>query len=399
MNLKDRLCPLPANMRWNGDTIRASVRLHHGPGGKPSETFHPDARGNFDLKAIEHWIEDQRVAFRQANGKPAAAAHAPAPAEAPKPVAQPLFRDDARRYLGLVKAMPSYKIRVLEIERWIAEFGDRPRASITHLDIAEVLERWRTDPGARQGHSRTGTARSGLAPGSLNKRRTALQHLYSRLDGKRAAAQNPVRDVPRYDEPKPQYHRRAQDPMVWDALLSHMRTTSKTRARLEVILKTALPHQLVRELADVDFDEPRGLLRVPRREKGKKVEGQWLPLLPEGLAAMRRFRALNCWGTFEASGLWRCLDIAWRKENALREAKGLAPLTPMHPYDGRHTACTEMCKRTKDLRGLLMLTHLKTLKTLQHYTGSVDQQIAERCRDEIAANLAGAKKTKKPHAA
>ena len=48
------------------------------------------------------------------------------------------FTADARRYLALedVKAMPSIITRTIEIEKWIALFGDTPREAITRTPSA-----------------------------------------------------------------------------------------------------------------------------------------------------------------------------------------------------------------------------------------------------------------------
>src|SRR6185295_9634320 len=95
------------------------------------------------------------------------------------------FTADARAYLELrqVRAMPSYKDRTREIEKWIAIFRDRLRRSITTREIDDELQKMRD---------------AGAAGSSVNKYRTALMSLFTRLDGRAAA--NPVRDTKVFEE-------------------------------------------------------------------------------------------------------------------------------------------------------------------------------------------------------
>jgi hypothetical protein len=72
--------------------------------------------------------------------------------------------------------MPTHNERVAHIELWKSEFGQRRRDTIETSGIDAVLNRWLA---AR------------LAASTVKHRRTALLHLWSRLDGKHAA--NPVR--------------------------------------------------------------------------------------------------------------------------------------------------------------------------------------------------------------
>ena len=97
------------------------------------------------------------------------------------------FKADAIHYLAWVRGMPSYRERERDIGCWIAEFGERRRDFITTREIASVLQRWE---------------REGYAASTLNHRRGALMHLWSRLDGQ--SANNPVSRIPRYKEPHPE---------------------------------------------------------------------------------------------------------------------------------------------------------------------------------------------------
>ena len=123
------------------------------------------------LRKIRDWQGEMRVALRAAVRR--------------RPRGS--FTADAMHYLAGVRGMPSYRERERDIGFWLAEFGERRRDSITTREIATLLQRWE---------------RAGYAASTLNHRRGALMHLWSRLDGKNA--QNPVSDIPRFKEPRPE---------------------------------------------------------------------------------------------------------------------------------------------------------------------------------------------------
>ena len=97
------------------------------------------------------------------------------------------FANDAARYLLAVSAMPTYSERCKHIALWMDEFGQRWRGTIRTDEIDAVLNQW---------------LREGLAASTVKHRRTALLHLWHRLDGKDAA--NPVRRSLVPTEPEPE---------------------------------------------------------------------------------------------------------------------------------------------------------------------------------------------------
>lgn len=102
----------------------------------------------------------------------------------PAPSAE-LFPADAAAYLALetVKAMPSYEDRVFQIHTWGAIFTDRVRRTITAPEIDNELQKLRN---------------AGYSGSTVNKFRTALMSLWTRLDGRSAA--NPVKDTAVFEE-------------------------------------------------------------------------------------------------------------------------------------------------------------------------------------------------------
>ena len=90
------------------------------------------------------------------------------------------FADDARAYVACVRSMPTYAQRAQHIREWVAVFGEDWRDRITPDQIAAQLAVWRQTKSAS----------------SVNKRRTALMHLYSVLDGKAEREPCPGRPAP-----------------------------------------------------------------------------------------------------------------------------------------------------------------------------------------------------------
>src|SRR5688500_4624523 len=139
-----------------GKTLRVYVRVghlpqkeKHFPAGTPADT-------------IKRWRDKTREALR---------------AKIPKVGQVGSIHADADRYLRQVKAMPTYAQRRDHIQMWVNALGpDTPRDDVTAEAIRVILHQWSVD---------------GLAPATLNKRRSALMHLFSTLDGK--GARNVVR--------------------------------------------------------------------------------------------------------------------------------------------------------------------------------------------------------------
>src|SRR5262245_13595431 len=98
------------------------------------------------------------------------------------------FAADADAYLKdpVTRAMPSYKRRVSQINKWIGVFGETPRSEITDKRIAAEL----------QTIFNTGTYR----PESIGKFRTALMALWTYYEGRHGA--NPVKATPIWGETK-----------------------------------------------------------------------------------------------------------------------------------------------------------------------------------------------------
>jgi integrase/recombinase XerC len=285
--------------------------------------------------ALQRWLTEQQMAHRHEHYRRNSG----------------LLRDDAVRYLAAVRAMPTYQDRARHIDEWVAALGARRRASLTAADIAAQLQVWRQT----------------LSASSCNHRRTALQHLFSTLDGR--AGRNPVRDVPRFPEPRPAP--RALDPADIRRVLDDLGDTA-SRARLEVLAATGLPAKQLGLLTPDDVDLERAVMRVAGRSKGAGAPGRALPLSPAAIDAFRRLSRLKAWGPFSNSSLGKAF------RGACVRVLGRDDLTP---YVLRHSFATAVYAATGDLHAVgQLLLHSSPTLTARYALAAVP----DRLRDAVA---------------
>ncbi|MCR4374171.1 MAG: tyrosine-type recombinase/integrase [Acidobacteria bacterium] len=283
---------------------------------------------------------------------------------------QGTFEGDARRYLRAVQTMPTYAQRVADITRWIALFGTRPRDAIRPIDIREARDRWAIAP--RSAHDPRP-----VGPGTINKRLRALSNLWTVLDGKRAP--NPVRDVDEIREPDPVA--RDLDYPTIERIIAHMPDVgrpvhgqtrprgSQTKARVRVLAYSGLPPAQLVHLTSADVDLERGLIRLPRRQKGAGVPGGVLPLMPAAVDAFREFARLKCWGPFSRSSLYKSFTLAARRAGVT---------APVRPYDLRHSFGTVVFDLTDDLDLAKALMRHGNRQTTERYVMRAMQRALEQ---------------------
>ena len=262
------------------------------------------------------------------------------------------FAADADRYLLGVASMPTYKEREKHVAIWAAEFGPRLAHTITTPDIDAILARWLS---------------AGLSASTVRHRRNVLLHLWNRLDG--PDAPNPVRRAlkPRQPEPEARALTYQQIRAILDAMPDIGQgvagkardSASKTKARLAVIAYTGLPHSLLKRLRPEDVDWRAKTITVPGRRKGRGSGRRVLPLTDAGLKALRTFDALECWGPFSNSSLYKSFQRAC---TALK-------LTGIRPYDLRHSFATMVYVQTGDVRATAeLLMHSPSSHMAERYT-------------------------------
>lgn len=276
------------------------------------------------------------------------------------------FDDDARAYLEAVTAMPTFTQRKAHVDDWIAAFGHRWRDHITADEIRAQLHAWRTTPRTvKRGRFKTVTLT--LSASACNKRRTALMHLFSVLDGR--AAINPVKDVPKFQEPAPapKHLTDADVRAIFAAMPS-----SKAKARLMVIAYTGIPHAQVATLSPDDVFWDARQVAVQGRRKGAGTRGRLVPLTAKGLAAMRLMARYEAWGGFSREPLKRAL------RRACQRALGHARITP---YDLRHFFGSEMYRRSGDIRATqILLDHSTPTLTHRYTLAAVDPRVQKAVR-------------------
>ena len=262
------------------------------------------------------------------------------PARTPDPPALPsgTFASDATRYLAAVASMPTYAWRAQDIALWVHAFGATPRRLITTADIDAVLHQWRN---------------AGYAGSTIRHRRTALLHLWHRLDGK--SAPNPVRDSFKPDEAEPEA--RGLPYGMVTAILRRLRP-SKTKARLTVMAWTGLAQQQLAELQPADVDWQAPAVYVRRRKKGKRQRGFMKPLTAEGLEALRVFDRWDCWGSFSRDSLRKSFRLACRK----------LLLGGLKPYDLRHSYGTAVYEASGDIKATMEAMGHGDIRTTMRYT-------------------------------
>jgi integrase len=284
---------------------------------------------------------------------------------APTEIEGETFAHDAKRYLDSVTTMPTFKERKRDIGLWLTKLGrTRTRQSITSVEIRTVLEGWRRE-------------RSAV---TCNHRRSALMHLWSVLDGK--SAPNPVKDVPRYRDDSQDAPPRILSLPAIRALLKAMQP-SKTKCRLELMAWTGWPPAQIRRLTPEDVDTVNHRVFLRPRRKGKGVGGRWLSVLPEGWAALKRFRQWEAWGHFSSSSMRQCtrryaatLTKNKRVSQAIRQE--LANVTP---YMLRHSFAVLVVLASKDERAAQHLLLHSDLRQTDRYTrAATDPRVAAALR-------------------
>jgi len=326
--------------------------------------FKPDTTLE-QLQAYVDQFKDQSATLREER-RATAAAHAGT------------FAGDAARYLALVvvTAMPSYTDRVRQIGRWVKAFGKRPRGAITARDIDEQLQAWRT---------------AGDAASTVNKHRTALMSLYSRLDGRAAA--NPVRETRAFEEPAAEARGRSYEDIraLLDAMpreqsrpikgVKGSRTRgSQTRVRFEIMAWTGMTPSQIKQLRPRHLNVRERWYISPPRRKGHRRPRQprpeiKKPMTTDARLAFERFIALNAWGDFSTRSLRHTLERARKKVEQLRRKARRDPdyvLPTLRPYDFRHSFGTELFRRTGNLPLVAeMLDHSSLQMTKRYALGAV----------------------------
>lgn len=291
---------------------------------------------------LQNWLEDTRATLRTK------AKQAEATEDTP-----PSLSVDIDRYLLQVRAMPTYAQREEHLLLWRDALGaNRPRSEITAGDIRAVLHDWRRRYSAA----------------TCNKRRAALMHLWSVLDGK--GASNPVRDVPKFpvEDPLP----RGRDPHTIDAALLKA-PKCRSRACARVLLWTGMrPEELLRaQPDDVNLEQRTVVVRTAKGGRARVV-----PLTSQAVSAWREFAAAGCWDAPDNRTLTKKHRQPRRRaEHRIPHAAPLGRWLKSHTgvrdlrvYDLRHSYGTALARQQTRLDVIGALMGHSTLELTKRYT-------------------------------
>jgi len=297
------------------------------------------------------------------------------------------FAADAKKYLALVKTMPSYKSRARDIALWVEVFGTRSRASITAVEIRAQRDEWLLNGPRRvwrKHRDRYGGAWVDvpglLAASTVNHRLRALANLWTVLDGRHEP--NPVRDVPEVDEPDGA--ERGLPYELIEMILAAMpdrgpgikgqrrAVDSKTKARARVIAYVGLEHSAIGRLTPAAINLEDGWVDPGKRRKGKGALASRIPLTEHGVEALREFIRVDAFGPFSASSMRACIRRAARRVAAAVESQPggaaiAAVLRQLRPYDFRHSYVSEMLEKSGDFNVARLLARHADIRTTLRY--------------------------------
>jgi integrase len=285
---------------------------------------------------------------------------------------------DIETYLSRVAAMPTYKQRAAHLELWARELGrDRPRRTITAEEIDIVLQGWLET----------------RAPGTVRKRRTALQSFFGKMNGKKSRDPNPVKASDNPKEPKPEA--RAIDYLLIAAAIDAMPThrsagpgtvgpLSLAPIRARVLAYTGIPPGILKQVRQTDLQLTAGTVRVVPRHKGAGVEARTVPLIGEGLAAFKAFHAAHAYGPFATESVNRAFKKGCQKV-------GLDPKA-VHLYDLRHSFLTELYRVKQDLATVARFgLHAEGSRVTARYAKGANQTVDVEAAKALSQALATAR--------
>jgi integrase len=347
--------------RTHKGRIEARVTVHDGAGGRRTTQFPLGT----DPATLQEWIDTTFYDYRKKHPSGAAGTLAA----------------DVPVYLTLLVDRPALKRdRELHLAWWCERFGQRARHTLESHELEAALRSLTAD---------------GYAASTVKKYRTALFHLFTKLDGK--AYPNPLRDVPPPREPDALP--RAMPDAIIAAIFAAMPDLgqgvrfqtrppiSKTKARLRVMTDVGLAPVQVMAITPADIDWTDRSLLVHGRKKGHGTRSSRLPLSDVGLEALRAFAAADAFGKFSTSSARKvfvgavdrmCTQLEAKPETHAAGAqlrKELAAFGP-RPYDLRHSRLTKVYQVSGDIRATqLLATHADVRMTHRYTLAAVDPRL------------------------
>ncbi len=274
--------------------------------------------------------------------------------------------DDIERHGAFLRTNRTHREQMRVLARWVEELGPRRRrSSITTEEIQRIVNRWTAE---------------GRKASSIHKWVRQLQSVWSNLDG--ADARNPVRSVrrPKLDP----VEARGLPPERVRALIAEV-TTPWARAVCRVMAWVGLTQEQMRQLRPADIDWRNRTVRTRGRNKGAGAPARVVPLLEDGVEALREFDRLNVYGRVSNRRLWE----------QVRQAGKRIGEPNVRPYDLRHSFATLMYEATGDLSTTAHLLGHTNTQTTRRYALNAVPAVA-RAGIEKAENLLAARKRTPP---
>jgi site-specific recombinase XerC len=236
---------------------------------------------------------------------------------------------DVAAYLETLPAARR-KVRAAELAPWVAAVGHRRRADLKVADLRTVMASWLDAP-------------KPPAPNTIRLRRRALAQMWDALDGEDAP--NPARRLRAPRDRKPVVRAWPMDAL--DRVIARVKAPKK-RARLWMLLWTALPASGLKQLPMRDVDLDAGHITYPARVKGGGAPAVTLPMFfPRTREVAQAWLRAFAWGPFDTRELNRRLKAAARME---RRANPASPIDParLRVHDLRHSALTAIARATNN---------------------------------------------------
>ncbi len=311
--------------------------------GKPRE-FRKDAEGKKYTRARggASWYREERKrvqAREQLKATRAAVNH-------------DTLAQDVARYLLTINSASHRRNAAGYLAHWVKAFGDRPRDTITEVEIKSRF------------------AEIDKAPSTKNHIRRELFVFYQTMNG--PTGYNPVLTLKAVREHYQDARALSYD--VIETILAALKP-SPSKARLQVMAYTGLPQSLIGKLRPADLKLGQAIVYVRPRRKGAGVEGRELPLSPAGVAALKEFQRLAAFGTFQNRQLVNAFNHGIT-------VSGVDVPEGTRPYDLRHSFLTEVYRQTGDLKAVSELGMHATLEQTARYAKGA---VSERATKAIAS--------------
>lgn len=350
------------NIRWRRGKPQAYTEV----GGKPQyKTFDR----NTPIADIRAWIEDASK-----NAAPATALDGS-------------FAADIEAYKKRIAALPTYKQKAAHLALWAhALGGDRPRRTITDGEIDAVMQHWLTTPTKPQAGKRgRPSGEHGLDLETVRKRRTSLNSLFSKLDGK--AAENPVRAAvlrkPANAEVRGTDYTTiariiAAMPTFKDTPKGSPQKVNETKLRVAVLAYTGLPPGILATMKAADVNLKAGTFRVDERLKGGGVEARTLQLTPQGADAFAALIAAGAMRKFAPGPV----NVSFKRACRRIDVSGLTV------YDLRHSFGAQMYRVSKDPKAVArFMLHAEGSSMTSRYTKAADADVDRAAAEAFGASL------------